>query len=321
MKKYLLLIVFAAITGMVNAQQDPQFTNWMFDRISFNPAAAGMDRLHCLTVFHRDQWDGFAGDPKTYLLNYNGYVQTGYNKSQLIGIGLSAYTEVLGKETNNVVRLAGAYHKNLGASTLSVGLHLGMVNKSLGAKWNPIDQGDATIPTGGVSSMALDANLGVMLYQPGKYYAGLSATHLPAANLYNVNVKLARHYYLMGGYEYPIDGSDIKLRANALVKTSLKSKMSADINVNALWNDMVWGGLSFRPGDAIAPMLGFQTCKTSQVNKTTEMTNCFKIGYSYDVTTSDIKDYSAGSHEIFVSACLGINKLPLRMKYSNPRFL
>ena len=73
MKRILLSasFVLGALIGF--AQQDPQFTMWMFDRLSFNPAAAGMDKMHQVQAFHRDQWDGFERDPKTYLFNYNGY--------------------------------------------------------------------------------------------------------------------------------------------------------------------------------------------------------------------------------------------------------
>lgn len=321
MKKHLLFVFFAAFSALANAQQDPQLTNWMFDRLSFNPAAAGIDRSHCLTLFHRQQWTGLAGNPATSLFNYNGYANVGYNKTQLIGIGLSAYNEGLGQETNTVMRLAGAYHHNLGASTLSVGVHLGFLNKQIGNNWNPIDLGDASIPVQAQSQTALDVNIGAMLYQTGKYYVGLSATHLPAATLHDVNVQLARHYYLMGGYELPIGDTDFRLRANGLVKTSLKSKTAIDVNANVLWNDMVWAGLSFRPGDAIAPMLGFQKCSSRMLNKTKQLTTCFRIGYSYDVTTSEIREYSSGSHELFGTFCFNFTKVPLKAKHGNPRFL
>ena len=76
-KKNIFLILSVVLVGRGFAQQDPQFTQWMFDKISFNPAFAGMDRLHTIQAFHRDQWDGFGGDPKTYLFNYNGYAPVG----------------------------------------------------------------------------------------------------------------------------------------------------------------------------------------------------------------------------------------------------
>jgi type IX secretion system PorP/SprF family membrane protein len=322
MKKHLLFLAFATSAILSTAQQDPQFTNWMFDRLSFNPAAAGMKRMHCVQAFHRDQWDGFDRDPKTYLFNYNGYMvgKQGPIQDKLIGFGASFYSEVLGQETNTVLRASGAYHHQFNKMTVSAGLQLGMYSKKLGKDWIYIDPDDSAIPTTGVSQTGLDASLGIMLYEGNKYYAGVSATHLNAANLDKLNIQVARHYYFMGGYNYDIN-SDFTLRTNALLKSDFSAPVALDVNANVLWSEMIWGGLSFRPGDAIAPMVGFQKdlgCKT-QDRKT--FCQQFKIGYSYDITLSQIKDYSAGSHEIFACYCFNFSKAPLKSRHGNPRFL
>ncbi len=317
MKKLLLFASLVFSSFFTQAQQDPQFTQWMFDRLSFNPAAAGMKRMHCIQVFHRDQWDGFNQDPKTYLFNYNGYITPSEN---LVGLGASFYTEVLGQETNNVARLSGAYHYPIGESTLSGGIQLGIVSKRYGKNWIYIDPNDDAIPTGEVSQTGFDMSLGFMFYQDNKYYAGISATHLNAAKLDDLRTQMARHYYFMGGYNYEIN-SDFTARTNALLKSDFSAPVAFDINANILWSEMIWGGLSFRPGDAIAPMVGFQKdlgCKTK--NRET-FCQSFMVGYSYDITLSDIKDYSAGSHEIFATYCFNLTKAPLRSRHGNPRFL
>ena len=317
MKKSLLLLAVAVVSLTAQAQQDPQFTQWMFDRLSFNPAAAGMKRMHCITYLHRDQWDGFDRDPKTHLLNYNGYITP---NQKLIGIGGSFLTEVLGQEQNTIVRLSGAYHHQIDDNTLSIGIQPGIYSKQLGSDWVYIDPDDSAIPENGRAQTAFDLSLGFMFYNADNWYAGASATHLTGANLDDLSMELARHFYFMGGYNYDING-DLRLRTNALVKSDFNAPVSFDINANVLWTQTLWGGLAFRPGDAIAPMVGFQKdfgCKTE--NRKT-FCQSFMLGYSYDITLSEIRDYSAGSHELFMTYCFNFSKAPARGRYGNPRFL
>lgn len=321
MKKLLLVCATAALTTLSYAQQDIQLTQWQFDRLSFNPAVAGIDRMHSATLFHRDQWDGFDRDPKTYLFNYHGM----FGPKQNIGAGATFYTEVLGQQTNTAVRLNGAYHLPInGGHFFSGGLSVGIYSSKLGNDWRAIDMEDVVVRGligNNQSQTALDAGLGLMLYQPNKYYIGLSATHLNAAKLDKLYSQLSRHIYVMGGYELPLGGSDFVLRPNALVKTDLASTQF-DINADVLWNQMLWAGLAFRPGDAISPYVGFQKAFASKPISATKTANSsLRIGYAYDVTTSEIRNYSSGSHEIFMTYCIGFGDIPIRAKHSNPRFL
>jgi len=317
MKKSFLLLAAAILSIAAQAQQDPQFTQWMFDRQSFNPAAAGMKRMHCIQGFHRNQWDGFDRAPKTYLFNYNGYITA---QDKLFGLGATFFTEVLGQEQNNVVRLSGAYHHQIDDNTLSIGIQPGIYSKRLGNDWVFIDPDDAAIPDQAIAQTGFDLSLGIMFYNSDRWYAGASATHLTGANLDDLNIQLARHFYFMGGYNHDLN-SDLTLRTNALVKSDFNAPVALDINANVLWSQTLWGGLAFRPGDAIAPMVGFQRdlgCKT-QGRKT--FCQSFMIGYSYDITLSEIRDYSAGSHELFVTWCFNFSKTPVKARYGNPRFL
>jgi len=169
--------------------------------------------------------------------------------------------------------------------------------------------------------LKFDLGFGAVLYQPNKYYVGISATHLTAPEMDKLYTQLSRHIYVMGGYEYPLGASNLVLRPNALVKTDMASTQF-DINADVLWNQMVWGGLSFRPGDAISPYVGFQKSFASKPISATKTANSsLRIGYAYDITTSEIKNYSAGSHEIFLTYCIGFGDIPIRAKHSNPRFL
>jgi type IX secretion system PorP/SprF family membrane protein len=320
MKKLYFLLLTFSLAGAVNAQQDPQFSLWMFDKISFNPAAAGIDNMHQVQAFHRDQWDGFDRDPKTYLFNYNGYVKAA---GRTVGLGLSAMTEVLGQETNRFIRLSGAYHLPIGNNILSAGVQVGILQKSFGGNWIAVDPNDPIVGdlnAGNTSDAGLDANVGLMFYQKNKYYAGVSMTHLPASSLTYLNFTSARHLYAMGGYNYDLNNG-LVIRSNALVKTDLKADPAIDVNANVLWNNLLWGGVAYRLGDAIVPMAGMQmTLNTVQQGRYT-YTHGFKMGYAYDVTLSAIRDYSAGSHEFFVTYEFNLGKAPIRRISGDPRLL
>ena len=318
MKKSLLLLALAMLSLGSFAQQDPQLTHWMFDRISFNPAAAGIYRQHSASIFYRTQWVDYSGQPKTALFNYNGYYKLGGHD---FGFGASFFNDHIGQQTNNNLRLSASYMHDLGGKTLAVGVNAGFFGQQLGKDFNPVDKTDAVVPNKAISQSTGDAGIGVMIYDQDKYYFGVSATHLPGLTLDKVGYKMARHLYAMGGYNFKMGEGPLVLRTNALVKTDLKASPTMDFNANILWNDMLWFGASFRPGDAISPMTGIQYKFAPIVNgrKTTDLKLMF--GYAYDVTTSDIRTYSSGSHEIFLTLFWNILEVPVKAKYGNPRFL
>ncbi|MDZ4824003.1 MAG: PorP/SprF family type IX secretion system membrane protein [Flavobacteriales bacterium] len=316
MRKFTLTAVVAALSLISTAQQDPQFTNWFYDKLSFNPAAAGMRGdcgEHCFSMFFRDQWDGFDRDPKTMLFNYNGQFPKAW------GLGFTYMGDRLGQERNSIFRISGAYHHQMGSNFLAGGLAIGQYAKKLGDDWVFIDEGDALIPQESKADGTIDLSFGATFYQPGKYYFGLSSTHLAAGELKDLNIKTARHYYVMAGGTFAA-GSTLDIRPNILAKSDFNAN-AFDINVNVLWNKMLYGGVSFRPGDAIAPMVGIEYDLGCNRKPTSQFCQCIRGGYSYDVTLSDIADYSAGSHEFFVTYCFTFKAIELRPIHGNPRRL
>ena len=135
-----------------------------------------------------------------------------------------------------------------------------MFQKKLGNEWIAIDDytQDAAIPDDARSSSTIDLDFGVFIRKPGSFYAGISATHLLEQELTDLSIQPRRHLYAMGGYTHPLDGDYLLLRTNVLAKTDLAATI-ADVNVNVLWNQMVWGGLSWRPGDALRPRWDLST--------------------------------------------------------------
>ncbi len=311
MRGILTAVACAVVTGASFAQQDPQFTQYMFDRLSVNPGFAGTTGSICATAIMRQQWSGFDGAPKTGLINLHAPIAK-INS----GVGLSVYMDKLGQLNSTAARLSYAYHFRLsGTSVLSVGVYAGLTSRTLGNDWVAVDPvaDDAAIPANGRSDSGFD--LGAGLYYKGpKVWAGLSSTQLPEAELSDVSIKNVRHYYAQGGFDWWIGGDKkYTLQPSVLVKSDGTSTQ-LDLNALFLYDDMVWIGAGYRTEDAIAPMIGYQ-------HRFPKGNSMFRIGYSYDVTTSELRNYSSGSHEVMLSYCFNVVKPPVIEIYKHPRFL
>lgn len=320
MKKiYLLPLVVILSTASLFGQQDPQFTQFMFDRLSVNPGSAGSQDAICATLLGRKQWSGFTGQPNTALLNLSGAIE-----SIKSGIGATVYLDEIGPQTTTLARLSYAYHLKLGGSTkLGLGAAVGVISSHVNYKWVAYDYnanglsgigtgiGDPGIPEGSQSATTFDASFGAYLYNP-KYYAGISAVHLNEGDLSDMNIQVARHLYVMAGYNFDLT-PNLVLTPHVLAKTDLASTQ-LDVNATVMYANTFWLGVSYRLEDAIAPMAGYNY-------EFPGGNSALRIGYSYDITTSELNKYSSGSHELMVSYCLKIAKpLPKRI-YKNPRFL
>jgi type IX secretion system PorP/SprF family membrane protein len=256
----------------------------------------------------RKQWAGFDGSHQTGLINVHAPV-----KFLRGGVGLTYVNDQLGFEKNNLARLSYSYHLGLGPGDLGIGVSAGIIQKSINATWITPDGtpavDDASIAATGGSDLVPDINLGVF-YQTNQLYMGISATHLGQFDMKDLNLQNVHHFWITAGYKYQINQTWV-LRPSVLAKTDIASTQ-IDLNVNVLFKDMVWAGLSYRLSDAVAPMLGYQT-KIGD--------GLLRIGYAYDVTTSKLKGYSNGSHDIMLNYCFNLEKPPVLQKSNNPRFL
>lgn len=317
-----LTVALAALTSVSFAQQDPQFTQFMHSKLIYNPGYAGTSDAICANVLYRQQWVNFPGAPKTALVSFD--MPLG---NLPIGIGLNVMSDQIGFDKSLFARLALSYKRQVGPGNLGIGVDGGILQKSFNGAWiTPDGSGtyDASIPaytSGTGTSIATNAGLNKMSYDLGfgiyygianKMYVGLSSTHLTAQDISaNSNVKfaLARHYYLVGGYTFDLSPVHA-LTPNVKVKSDGASTQ-LDINLTYMYNKTFWFGVSYRMQDAIAPMLGAKFLKTKSL----------KIGYSYDVTTSKIKGYSSGTHEVMLGYCFNVKKPVKVTSYQNARFL
>lgn len=297
------------MVGSAFAQQDPQFTQYMFDRLSINPGAAGTGGSICATALMRQQWSGFDGAPKTGLFNFHAPI----NKISS-GLGLSVFLDELGQQKNTMARLHYSFHRKINQGTFGIGLYAGVTSRALGSNWIAIDPvaDDLAIPLNGRSDAGFDMGAG-LYYQHPKFWLGLSSTQLPEAELKEVSIKNRRHYYAQAGYDWELGDPKFILQPSTLIKSD-GTTTQFDLNATFLYNKMVWLGVSYRTEDAIAPMIGYQ-------QSVSDGKGFLRIGYSYDMTTSELRNHSSGSHEIMLSYCFRIEKKPDLQIYRNVRFL
>jgi len=307
--------IFTAIASMtflfsgttVQAQQDPQFTMNMFNRLYANPGYAGSNNGICANALHRQQWVGFDGRPITTMINVEGTVKALHG-----GVGLSILSDKLGAQYSGGVNLSYAFRLALGPGTLGIGIEGGVLFNTLdGSQLNPIQEGDPNIIAGKSNGVAPDLGFG-LYYHTDKLYAGISAKHLTAPTLnfeeggMLSEYTVARHYYALAGYTWDIDPT-WALNPAVFLKTD-GAATQMDINLRAFWKNMVWAGVSYRIDDAVGIMAGVQIKE-------------FRVGYSYDVTTSGINNYSSGSHEIMLGYCYKLKSPVSNQRYRNVRFL
>ena len=323
MKKVLSFILCCFTVGLAHGQQDKQFTHYMFDRMSYNPATTGF-KGYCGTLIYRNQWDNVVDAPNTTLFNVQGNMQQLTLGPGVIGMGLSVSNDAIGFQRNNNVTVNAAYHYPTPYGTLSGGLGLGMINVSYKPYWVPPTSAfDASIPETGTAATGFDANFGLYWAGNENYYVGISTTHLAPADLEKISYGVARHYYVYGGYTYPLSdaigsANRIDLKPSTLIKAD-GSTMVFDVNVMAdFWLNnysYIWGGASYRYSDAIALMVGWAFSPSNNVNL-----NMFKVGYSFDIMTNPLNTYGKGTHELMLNYCM-FPPAPPVARHGNPFIL
>jgi type IX secretion system PorP/SprF family membrane protein len=320
MKKALLSTVFVAIIYSLAAQQDAQLSMNTFNRLAINPAYAGSNKAVCGTLFYRQQWAGFDGAPQT------GLVSIDYGRVLGGGVGLTIDQDRIGFQKTLKAKVAYAYQKYLNLGTLGIGLDAGMIQQSISPSADSRGfvspdgkQTDAAIPWGGTSVATYDIGLG-LYYYTRKFYVGVSTTHLPdqfsnvaKAGTLNgsYNLAPARHYYVMAGYTFKPDPM-WEITPSILTKSVLASTQ-VDANLLVRWNKKLFFGGSYRINDAVIAMAGLDMSFTPQLSG--------KFGYAYDVTLSNIKTYSSGSHEIMMGMCYKLVPEGKITRHQNVRFL
>lgn len=318
MKKISLLFLITWVL-VTQAQQDPQITQFMYNKLMYNPGYAGTSDALCANLLYRKQWVNFPGAPTTMVLNADMPVM-----NLPIGAGLNVISDQIGAMKTLYAKIALAYNKQIGPGKLGIGLDAGILQNQVSDTWIVPEPGkvDNSIPgnyTSGstsvnnpnLSKITYDLGFGIFYGIPNKMYIGISSTHLPAQALKSGDAKyiVARHYYIMAGYTFELNPFN-SITPNINIKTDGATSI-VDINLTYTYNNMFWIGATYRTQDAISPMAGVKLLKDKNL----------KIGVAYDVTTSKLKGYTPGTYEVFLAYCFNIKKQKTPTVYGNVRFL
>ena len=300
---------FLLLCAVSVAQQDPQYSMYMFNQLAINPAYAGSKNAISTTLIARNQWTTFIGSPKTSVVSIHAPI-----RKKFIGLGGYVYAETLGPKKTTGAYGTYCYRKDIGNGHLAIGIGTGILNYNF--NWNAInfkDQGDINTYYQTNNKTVFDFSAG-LYYHDNSFYAGLSMTHLNGAVLFEhistdstdffADYRLKRHIFLTLGKGFKVN-DDLIINPSAVVKYYGTNMPSVDLNFNLNLKKKIWTGISYR--------FSYGMVLLTQYN----VTNHFKIGYSVDAGRNRIGRAGGLSHEILI----GYNFDIYHAKMVSPRFL
>ncbi len=321
MKKIVLLLsILLAVLANGLAQQEAQFTQFMYNKLPVNPAYAGARGVPFVTAIYRNQWMGFDGAPKSVLASFNSPFMT-----PRVGVGVTiAHTQI---GLNKDFSAALAYSYDLIPDD-NISLRAGIMGslRSLSTDFSKAvtadpsgPGGDNSLDPGKVSSVFGNVGAGLYFTYDDRFYAGFSVPRI-YSNTIGINenplpsgfqtAKEYQHFYGMAGAIIELS-EDINLMPSILTKYVKNAPFDVDVNVNVEIKEKVVAGLSYRAGgegagDSMDLLLFWQAHPQ------------FGVGVAYDFSLSEVKDYSSGSIELLFQADL--KRISKNKKMSNPRF-
>jgi len=282
-----ILFFALMLTGMISyAQQDAQFTQYMYNTINVNPAYAGSRGALSIFALHRTQWVGLDGAPVTNAVSVN----TPINESNL-GLGVSLINDKIGPTQENTFSADLSYTIPVSDTfKLSFGMKAtaNIFNLDV-AKLDPKDAGDPSLQN---MDNKFSPNIGAGIYlHSDKAYLGFSVPNFIESKRYNANevaiFKERINYYLIAGYVFDLNES-IKFKPAILTKMVTGAPLQLDMSANFMFMDKFMVGVAYRWSASLSAMVGFQ------------VSDGLYIGYGYDNETTNLNDYNSGSHEIFL---------------------
>jgi type IX secretion system PorP/SprF family membrane protein len=298
-KLFSFVLMFTAIVSF--AQQDAQFTQYMYNTININPAYAGSRGALSIFALHRTQWVGLEGAPVTNAVSIN----TPLNSNNL-GLGVSIINDRIGPTHENTISADLSYTVPTSETfKLSFGVKATANLFDLDVtRLNPADDD----PSLHDYNNKFSPNIGAGIYwHSDKAYVGLSVPNFIESNRYDDNevaiFKEQINYYLIAGYVFDLNNY-IKFKPAILTKMVKGAPLQTDVSGNFMFNDKFVLGFAYRWSAALSAMVGFQVSEG------------LYIGYGYDHETTNLDNYNSGSHEIFLRYELFKNN----NKITTPRF-
>lgn len=275
--------MFTAFVGF--AQQDAQYTQYMYNTININPAYAGSRGAMSIFAMHRTQWVGLDGAPVTNVASIN----TPLNNNNL-GLGISFINDRIGPTNENTISADFSY-----TIPMSETLKLSFGIKATANLFNlDISKLDPSQPDPSIQNIdnEFSPNIGAGLYlHSDKGYVGISIPNFIESNRYDDNevaiFKEKINYYLIGGYVFDLN-STVKFKPAVLTKMVIGAPLQVDVSGNFMFSEKFVVGVAYRWSAALSAMVGFQ------------VSDGMYIGYGYDRETTRLNNYNSGSHEIFL---------------------
>jgi len=284
MKKiYLLFILFVGLSSY--AQQDAQYTQYMYNTMSVNPAYAGSRGVLSITALHRSQWVGLEGAPSTQTFNINSPI------SDRIGLGLSVVADKIGPTTENVID--GMFSYTIETSLqgkLSFGVKGGINILNIDYDRLSRYQNEPTMLNNDMRSN-IAPNIGAGLYfHDDKFYAGLSVPNILETKYFDdASFSVAKekiNLYFISGYVFDLNPS-FKFKPTVLVKAVVGAPLQLDLSANFIYNDKLTIGVAHRLDAAWSAMAGFNA------------TDSILLGFAYDRESTELGNtkFNDGSFE------------------------
>ena len=284
-----ILIVTIGLLNTTNsvAQQDAQYTQYMYNTINVNPAYAGSRGVLSVFGMYRAQWVGLEGAPNTAAASIHSPIE-----NSRVGLGLSVSNDQIGISERNTVSTDFSYTINTSDSyKLSFGLKgsASLLNVDYN-KLNKYDKNDPKFQNNIDNQFSPNIGAGVY-YHSDKLYAGVSVPFILETKHFDDNTnsvaKDALHYYFIGGYVFDVSEST-KFKPAFLIKSVKGAPLQADLTANFMFHDKFVVGGAWRWSAAVSGLVGFQ------------VDNNWFVGYTYDSDTTKLANYNSGSHEIFL---------------------
>lgn len=305
--KRIIIILVMLILGFQNsnAQQMPQFTQYMYNTIAINPAYAGSRGVMSIVALGRNQWTGFDGGPQTATLSINSPL-----RNEKIGLGLSLISDKAGYENFTYVYGDFSYTINAGEKTkVSFGLDAGATYYKLAEElYNGVEIGQDPYFDERLDRWNPNFGAGILVHSD-KWFAGFSVPRLinnDANNNTEYKALEQVHYFVIAGYVFDL-GENVKFKPSILAKYTDDAPVSTDFTANFLMYEKLWLGASYRFNGqqaAFGALIDFQ------------VTQQFRIGYTYEVPTGEIRPYTSGSQEILLMYEFNFTKKNLK----SPRY-
>lgn len=331
-KNISILILILGFSCVGYAQQEIQFTQYMFNRLAINPAYAGSSGSMCGSLMYRGQWLGLRLDaptpnaeagslPTDYLFSFDSPVKFLHG-----GLGITLFADKIGYNSTVSGSVDYAFHLYWGHGNLSAGIEgnfysisrdkglLGSDDLPGNPTQIPTTSSDPSINNQEVSDFLIDASTGVYYQVPGVYYLGFAIKNILGAHSDELNFSTSRVVNVLGGYEYIIPSNpSFRLKPSALIRTANFSVFQYDVSCLLEYQNLFWGGVSYRFQDAVSFLAGVNWDK-------------LKFGVAYDLTTSKLGVYktgfSFGSVEAYLRYCFKIIIPPKNPSiYGNTRYL